>query len=90
MGEVVDGYRLERRLGEGGQGCVFRARRDGQLHALKFLPLRNEDRAWRELEVRLRLRRMETVGVSACGPWPSESPHYLYLVMPYVHGRSLP
>ncbi|ATB35483.1 protein kinase [Cystobacter fuscus] len=90
VGEVVDGYRLERRLGEGGQGTVFRARRDGQLHALKFLPLGNEDRAWRELEVRLRLRRMQEVGVSACGPWPSARPRYLYLVMPYVHGRSLP
>jgi serine/threonine-protein kinase len=46
VGEDVDGYRLETRLGEGGQGIVFRARRGGRLHALKFLPLLKGDWAW--------------------------------------------
>ena len=59
VGEEVDGYRLEARLGEGGQGIVFRARRDGRLHALKFLPLLKGDWAWRELEVRERARHLE-------------------------------
>lgn len=90
VGEDVDGYRLEARLGEGGQGIVFRARREGRLHALKFLPLLKGEWAWRELEIRLRLRRLELMGVSACGPWPASRPLYLYLVMPYVRGRSLP
>ncbi|HEX5747489.1 MAG TPA: serine/threonine-protein kinase [Archangium sp.] len=89
LGTVVDGYRLERRLGEGGQGTVYRARRAGRLYALKFLPLDSPDWAWRELEVRLRLRRVGGLAVECHGLWPHEAPRFLYLVTPYVRGRSL-
>ncbi|KFA89573.1 hypothetical protein, partial [Archangium violaceum] len=49
LGTEVDGYRLERRLGAGGQGTVYRASRGGRLYALKFLSLDSPDWAWREL-----------------------------------------
>ncbi|MCY1074636.1 serine/threonine-protein kinase [Archangium lansingense] len=88
-GTVVDGYRLERRLGEGGQGTVYRARRGGRLYAVKFLPLDSPDWAWRELEVRLRLRRVGSLAVESHGLWPHKAPRFLYLVTPYVHGRPL-
>ena len=89
LGTEVDGYRLERRLGEGGQGTVYRARRGRRLYALKFLSLDSPDWAWRELEVRLRLRRVGGLAVESHGLWPHEAPRFLYLVTPYVHGRPL-
>jgi serine/threonine protein kinase len=89
LGTSVDGYRLERRLGEGGQGTVYRARRGGRLYALKFLSLDSPDWAWRELEVRLRLRRVGGLSVESHGLWPHEAPRFLYLVTPYVRGRPL-
>ncbi|WPB75532.1 serine/threonine-protein kinase [Archangium violaceum] len=89
LGTEVDGYRLERRLGAGGQGTVYRASRGGRLYALKFLSLDSPDWAWRELEVRLRLRRVGGLAVECHGLWPHEAPRYLYLVTPYVRGRPL-
>jgi len=87
LGTKVGGYRLEARLGEGGQGTVYRARRGGRLYTLKFLSLASPDWAWRELEVRLRLRRVGELAVESHGLWPHEAPRYLYLVTPYVRGR---
>ncbi|WNG50436.1 serine/threonine protein kinase [Archangium minus] len=89
LGIRVDGYRLESRLGEGGQGTVYRARRGGRLYALKFLSLESPDWAWRELEVRLRLRHVGELTVEGHGLWPHQGPRFLYLVTPYVRGRSL-
>ncbi|WP_160174384.1 serine/threonine-protein kinase, partial [Archangium violaceum] len=39
--------------------------------------------------VRLRLRRVGGLAVECHGLWPHEAPRYLYLVTPYVRGRSL-
>ncbi|PTL84134.1 serine/threonine-protein kinase [Vitiosangium sp. GDMCC 1.1324] len=89
LGTTVDGYRLEARLGEGGQGTVYRARRGGRLYAIKFLSLASPDWAWRELEVRLRLRRVGELAVEGHGLCPHRAPRFLYLVTPYVHGRPL-
>ena len=89
VGQVVGGYRLEARLGEGGQGTVFRARRGGRLYAIKFLSLEMEERAWRELEVWLRLRRVGEVRLEGCGRWPARTPRFLFIAMPYVRGRPL-
>lgn len=89
LGTRVGGYRLEARLGEGGQGTVYRARRGGRLYALKFLSLDSPDWAWRELEVRLRLRHVGELAVEGHGLWPHQGPRFLYLVTPYVRGRPL-
>ncbi|QRK09397.1 serine/threonine protein kinase [Archangium violaceum] len=89
LGTRVGGYRLEARLGEGGQGTVYRARRGGRLYALKFLALESPDWAWRELEVRLRLRHVGELAVEGHGLWPHQGPRFLYLVTPYVRGRPL-
>ncbi|WP_218920883.1 serine/threonine protein kinase [Melittangium boletus] len=89
LGEEVGGYRLEARLGEGGQGTVYRARREGQLYALKFRALARSAWPWRELEVGLRLRLGGEVTVLGYGLWPQTEPSHLFLIMPYVNGRSL-
>jgi tRNA A-37 threonylcarbamoyl transferase component Bud32 len=89
-GTEVGGYRVEAKLGAGSFGTVFRARRGDNAYAIKFLylPLAAEW-AWRELEVLLRLRRSGVVAVEGHGQWPDEAPRFLYLVLPYVRGRSL-
>ena len=87
LGIRVGGYRLESRLGEGGQGTVYRARRGGRQYAVKFISLAVEEWAWRELEVRLRLRRVGTVRLEGCGQWPDRAPRFLFIAMPYVRGR---
>jgi serine/threonine-protein kinase len=48
-----------------------------------------EEWAWRELEVRLRLRRVGAMRLEGYGHWPDQVPRFLYLVVPYVHGRPL-
>ncbi len=90
VGERVDSYLLEEKLGEGGFGAVFRARRGGRLHAVKFLSLAGTDE-WglRELEVLLRLRQVGGVPLEGHGKWPADAPGYLYIAMEYVRGRTL-
>jgi serine/threonine protein kinase len=87
---VVAGYHLEARLGKGGQGTVYRALREGRQYAVKFLYLpRMADWAWRELDVMVRLRRAGVLPLEGCGKWPAGQPRFLFIVTPYVRGRSL-
>jgi hypothetical protein len=89
-GMEVAGYRLERRLGTGGQGTVFRARREGRLFAVKFIYLRHSARwGWRELDVMVKLWRDGGLLLEGYGFWPACEPLFLFLVTPYVHGLPL-
>ena len=89
-GMEVAGYRLESRLGGGGQGTVYLARREGRPYAVKFLPLPHTgDWAWRELDVLVRLRWAGVVTLEGCGKWPAHRPCFLFIVTPYVKGRPL-
>jgi len=62
----VDSYHLEEKLGEGGFGSVFRARRGGQSYAVKFLSLEaTDDWGWRQVS---RLEPCFPTGISL-SPW---------------------
>jgi hypothetical protein len=63
VGATVGGYHLEAKLGRGGQGTVYRARRNGRLYAVKFiyLPVVGA-RAHTEVEVLPRLEKSGVVG----------------------------
>ena len=89
-GLEVAGYRLEARLGTGGQGTVFRATRGGQQYAVKFLFLpRAAAWAWRERDVMVKLSHAGGVPLVDEGVWPAHPPLYLFLVMPLVRGLPL-
>jgi serine/threonine protein kinase len=92
-GDVVDGYRIEAPLGEGGMGQVFRAVRetDGETVALKVMkpgPSGDTERIRRfvrEARAAATVEHRHLVGVLDSG----ECAGCAYLVMRYVAGGSL-
>jgi serine/threonine-protein kinase len=88
----IAGYRIERLIGEGGFGQVWRATRDGTLVAIKVLHLeliRSHDaivRFERELAATERLSHRHVVRALDHGTLPDGRP---YLVLEYVDGPSL-
>ncbi|HSP78242.1 MAG TPA: serine/threonine-protein kinase [Myxococcaceae bacterium] len=89
-GEVVQGYRVERKLGAGGFAQVYLARRAGRSVALKFIRLEDaEDWAKRELTILLHLRHRNVVKLVGHAEGPEQAPEYLVLIMEYVKGRTL-
>ncbi len=90
---LVDGYRIDRLIGEGGFGQVWRATRtDGTLVAIKILHLeliRSNDaltRFERELTAIERLDHRHVVRAFDRGTLPDGRP---YLVLEYIDGPSL-
>ena len=82
-GMEVAGYMLEAKLGSGGQGTVFRARREGRTFAVKFLFLpRAAHWAWRERDVMVKLCDAGGLPLEGHGLWPARQPLFLFLVMP--------
>ncbi|HEX8819178.1 MAG TPA: protein kinase [Archangium sp.] len=89
-GLVVAGYRIERKLGGGGQGKVYLAWREGRPYALKFIHLeRVGEWGWRELYILLRHQWPNVVRLLSHFRWPEEGPEYLVLVMEWVRGRTV-
>jgi serine/threonine-protein kinase len=90
VGTTGGGYYLEAKLGRGGQGTVYRARRGGRWYAVKFIYLPVAGK-WsrRELEVLPRLERVGVVRLEGHGKWPDLCPLFLFIAMEYVPGLPL-
>jgi serine/threonine-protein kinase len=93
IGKVVGNYRVESKLGEGGQSQVYLARHMGldKKMAMKLLPISSrttqaeKERFIREARIVARLTHPNVVQVFDVG----EDKRHLYLAMEYVEGETL-
>ncbi len=96
-GEMVDGWRVVRRLGGGAYGTTYQVEKAGAFFALKVAHHRaqsgderqTDERTQREIACLLSLRHRHIVRVWAHGRWPHPQEGWLYLVMDYVEGATL-
>jgi serine/threonine protein kinase len=99
-GTVVDGYTLTGKLGGGGMGEIYRARRGQEEFALKLQgerlteamdPVKREEleaRSRREAAVLLSLSHPNILAIIGSGRWPDRG-GYLYLITELVAGETL-
>jgi serine/threonine-protein kinase len=89
-GESVGSYRIIEQVGEGGQGTVFRAERDGRLYVVKVLHQRGlGERARREISLMSRLRHEHIARFVGSDFWPAAETGHPYLVLEHVDGVTL-
>src|SRR4051794_16697656 len=81
-GSDVGTYLVEARVGAGGFGAVFRARKGGELYALKVLEL---EQVWewavREVVALSRVSHPNVVRLHGFWQWPDGRPRYMVVVM---------
>ncbi|MDF1664164.1 MAG: serine/threonine-protein kinase, partial [Planctomycetota bacterium] len=91
LGETVDGYEILERLGQGGMGCVYKARRMGEDRyvAVKFLIESDEKaraRLAREAEALAQVgTHSHVVGIHGVGSYGQD----VFLILDYVRGEDL-
>lgn len=96
-GEMVDGWRVVRRLGGGGYGTTYQVEKGGAFFALKLAHHRaqsgdereTDERTQREIACLLSLRHRHIVRVWGHGRWPHPKEGWLYFLMDYVEGATL-
>jgi serine/threonine-protein kinase len=89
-GDIVGDYRLTAKLGDGGQGLVFKAERAGRFFVIKFFRARELD-AWGLMEVSIlqKFKHPNIVRVRGYDRWPDPDHGYFYIVMEWVDGLTL-
>ncbi|WNG28436.1 protein kinase [Cystobacter fuscus] len=89
-GDIIGDYRLTAKLGDGGQGLVFKAECAGRFFVLKFFRARELD-AWGLTEVSLlqKFKHPNIVRVLGYNRWPDPELGYFYIVMEWVEGLTL-
>lgn len=89
-GARIAGFTVERLLGAGGCGVVYRAARGREVVALKLQALTQPGGwAWREVSILQRLKHRNVVGLRGWGLLQEPVSQWGYLAMEYVHGRTL-
>jgi serine/threonine kinase PknH len=96
-GQMVDGWRLVRRIGSGGYAVVYEVEKDGQRFALKVTcqtersnnPKQIDARARREVACLQQLNHPHIVRMFAHGRWPDPRSGFLYIVLDFVDGYTL-
>ncbi|HSP81192.1 MAG TPA: serine/threonine-protein kinase, partial [Myxococcaceae bacterium] len=89
-GTDVGGFQIEKKLGMGAFGTVYRARRKKRVYALKLIA-RSGAGAWaeREVGVLLQLQHPHVARITSCGYWPEEEQLFFYVVTELVAGQPL-
>ncbi|HSP80713.1 MAG TPA: protein kinase, partial [Myxococcaceae bacterium] len=89
-GDLVGDYRLETKLGDGGQGLVFKAECAGRFFVLKFFRNRVWD-VWglREVSILQKFEHPHIVRVHGYGRWPDPERGWFYIAMEWVEGMTL-
>jgi serine/threonine protein kinase len=96
-GQMVDGWRIVRRIGSGGYAVVYEVEKDGQRFALKVAcqtersndPKQVDARARREVACLQQLNHPHIVRMFAHGRWPDPRSGFLYIVLDFVDGYTL-
>jgi serine/threonine-protein kinase len=96
-GELVDGWRILRRLGSGGYAVVYEVEKDGKHCALKLATQpegsgdkrRVDSRARREVACLEQLDHPHIIHLLTRGRWPKLRSGFLYMVLDLVDGYTL-
>lgn len=96
-GQLVDGWRIVRRIGRGGYGVVYEVEKDGQRFALKVAclterssdPKQVDARARREVACLQQLNHRHIIRMFAHGRWPDPRSGFLYIVLELVDGYTM-
>ncbi|QSQ28444.1 protein kinase [Pyxidicoccus parkwayensis] len=97
-GDLVDGWRVMRRLGAGSFGAVYLVEKDGRRCAMKLAMHRSgsgdaekaHERLMQEVVCLIQVRgHPHIVQVHGYGHWPDSAQGWLYVVLDYVEGYTL-
>lgn len=95
LNKVIDGYKVVSYLGKGGFGLVFKAEKDGQFYAIKFIRtdiIRNDidlQRIEREIAALSKVDSPHAVKYFEHGFYEEAYVKYRYIVMEYLDGKTL-
>ncbi len=96
-GELIDGWRVVRRIDNGSYGVVYEVEKGGRRAALKIAfhraqsgdSLRTDARMLRELICLYQLEHPSIVRIWASGRWPDPDEGYRYIILEFIDGYTL-
>ncbi len=95
LGKIINGYRIDAFIGKGQFGEVYKATKNGQTVAIKFIRKEfirqdiQEKRLLREIAALQQVKGSSTVALLEDGEYTEGSISYRMIVMEYVDGKTL-